>query len=109
MHPPSSTTALVEAAPPASLTVLGLDVVEAERAGLELPCRAQDPELWFAEYPAQTERAKSLCAQCPVREACLAGALHRGEVAGVWGGQLLVNGAIVAHKRGRGRPRKIAA
>jgi WhiB family redox-sensing transcriptional regulator len=75
----------------------------------ELPCLQHDADLWFAQHPAQIEQAKALCAECPIREACLAGALVRNEAAGVWGGQLLENGRIVAHKRGRGRPRKNAA
>jgi WhiB family redox-sensing transcriptional regulator len=74
-----------------------------------LPCQRHDPELWFSEHPSQIELAKSMCAACPLREACLAGALDRGEIAGVWGGELLVNGVIVPFKRGRGRPRKNAA
>ncbi len=71
-----------------------------------LPCRRYDAELWFAETPADVELAKSLCLDCPVRQACLAGALDRREPWGVWGGQLLVQGAVVARKRPRGRPRK---
>lgn len=71
-----------------------------------IPCRDTDAELWFAEDPDDVELAKSLCLACPLREGCLAGALERGEPRGVWGGQLLVNGAIVAGKRRRGRPRK---
>lgn len=71
-----------------------------------LPCRENPPDLWFAELPAEVETAKSLCAPCPIREACLAGALHRAEPWGVWGGQLLVSGAVVPRKRPRGRPRK---
>jgi WhiB family transcriptional regulator, redox-sensing transcriptional regulator len=74
-----------------------------------IPCRAYDAELWFAESPADVELAKSLCTGCPVRAACLAGALERREPWGVWGGQLLVQGAIVARKRPRGRPRKCEA
>lgn len=74
-----------------------------------IPCRAHDAELWFAESPADVELAKSLCTGCPVRSACLAGALERREPWGVWGGQLLVQGAIVARKRPRGRPRKCEA
>jgi WhiB family redox-sensing transcriptional regulator len=74
-----------------------------------LPCRTADPDLWFAESPADVERAKALCVPCPVREACLAGALERREPWGVWGGQLVVAGAVVPHKRPRGRPRKHAA
>ncbi|GAB3687863.1 WhiB family transcriptional regulator [Angustibacter aerolatus] len=78
-----------------------------QRAGLDtIPCRANDAELWFAELPADVELAKALCSDCPVRAACLAGALERREPWGVWGGQLLVQGAVVARKRPRGRPRK---
>ena len=43
---------------------------------------------------------------CRARLACLAGALDRAEPWGVWGGELLMYGAIVPHKRPRGRPRK---
>ena len=74
-----------------------------------LPCRVEDPDLWFAETPAQLEVAKSLCGDCPVRETCLAGALDRGEPWGVWGGEILERGVVIARKRPRGRPRKVAA
>ena len=70
-----------------------------------LPCR-DDPELWFAELPADLERAKALCISCPVRLVCLAVAIHQKEVAGVWGGHIIERGRIVARKRSRGRPRK---
>jgi WhiB family transcriptional regulator, redox-sensing transcriptional regulator len=55
------------------------------------------------------EQAKALCRGCGARLACLAGALGRGEPCGIWGGELLVGGVIVAYKRPRGRPRKMAA
>lgn len=71
-----------------------------------LPCRSNDPELFFAESPADVELAKSLCRSCPLRSECLEGALDRREPWGVWGGELLVAGAVVARKRPRGRPRK---
>jgi WhiB family redox-sensing transcriptional regulator len=71
-----------------------------------LPCRRADPELFFAEAPADVEEAKALCLDCPIREICLAGALQRREPWGVWGGELFVQGVVVAHKRPRGRPRK---
>ena len=73
-----------------------------------LPCSA-DPDLWFAEEPAQLERAKALCGACPVRSSCLAAALERAEPWGVWGGEILVRGTVLARKRPRGRPRKRAA
>jgi WhiB family transcriptional regulator, redox-sensing transcriptional regulator len=71
----------------------------------DLPCRAE-PELFFAEHPAELERARDLCGRCPVRVACLARALANREPWGVWGGEILHRGAIIADKRGRGRPRK---
>ena len=74
-----------------------------------LPCRVEDPELWFAESPSDVETAKALCGPCPLRAECLSGALERREPWGVWGGQLVVQGEVVARKRPRGRPRKDAA
>lgn len=71
-----------------------------------IPCRVNDPELWFAEHTAQVEQAKALCRTCPIREGCLAGALDREEPWGVWGGEVFIAGQIVPMKRGRGRPRK---
>ena len=72
-----------------------------------LPCRVQDPDLWFAESPDQLEQAKQLCVGCPVQEACLAGALDRAEPWGVWGGEIFDRGVVIARKRPRGRPRKV--
>lgn len=80
---------------------------EVDRAlDTEIPCRAHDAELWFAESPADVELAKALCRECPVRAACLEGALERREPWGVWGGELFIAGVVVPRKRPRGRPRK---
>jgi len=73
--------------------------------GLDLPC-TEDPELFFAESPEDVETAKAMCWGCKARLACLTGALERREPWGVWGGELLMRGAIVPRKRPRGRPRK---
>jgi WhiB family transcriptional regulator, redox-sensing transcriptional regulator len=70
----------------------------------EFPCLT-DPDLFFAESPADIARAKELCRGCPAAAACLAGALDRAEPWGVWGGELVLRGVVVASKRGRGRPR----
>jgi WhiB family redox-sensing transcriptional regulator len=72
----------------------------------ELPCRTFDPDLWFADTPAELEMAKALCGDCPVRVECLAGAVERAEPWGVWGGEIFERGAVVPRKRPRGRPRK---
>ncbi|MCT1459396.1 WhiB family transcriptional regulator [Aestuariimicrobium sp. p3-SID1156] len=77
-----------------------------EVATLSLPCHDVDPELFFAPEPERVEEAKQVCGPCPLIAECLAGALRRAEPHGVWGGQLLVDGAVVARKRPRGRPRK---
>jgi len=81
-------------------------VFETVDVGGEVPCRRFDPDLWFADQPAELELAKSLCGDCPVRVECLAGALERAEPWGVWGGEIFERGAVIARKRPRGRPRK---
>jgi len=65
------------------------------RASYETPdldgaaCRGHDPEVWFDEA---ARFAKRVCngyedvPGCPVRAACLAGALERREEYGVFGG-----------------------
>ena len=73
--------------------------------GVDIPCR-DEPELWFAESPADVEFAKALCGHCPVQLECLDGALNRREPWGVWGGELFEAGVVVPRKRPRGRPRK---
>lgn len=73
-----------------------------------LPCRSHDPDLWFAESPAELERAKQLCLGCPIKAACLDSALSRQEPWGVWGGEIFEHGAVVPRKRPRGRPSKAA-
>ena len=79
----------------------------APHAGLDLPCRSSDnPDLWFADSPAELERAKTLCEDCPVRAACLAAAMSRHEPWGVWGGEIFERGVVIPRKRPRGRPRK---
>lgn len=73
-----------------------------------LPCFSTDPESFFAESPADVERAKLICGACVVRQQCLTGALERHEMWGVWGGEYFESGVVVPHKRPLGRPRKHA-
>lgn len=62
-----------------------------------LACADEDPELWFPLADAnqhgqavairtQTEQAKAICADCPVRQKCLDWALTYPEKHGIWGG-----------------------
>jgi len=62
--------------------------------------------LFFSEDEFDIARAKAICSKCGLAQGCLSSALDRAEAVGVWGGQLLVGGIIVAVKRGRGRPPK---
>jgi len=64
-------------------------------------------ELFFSEQLDDIARAKQFCRGCPVRSDCLEAALERREPWGVWGGELLANGKILAQKRNRGRPPKV--
>ena len=80
--------------------------VDRDNSAEQLPCRREDPELFFAESPRDTELAKAICRGCPLRAECLAGALERHEPWGVWGGEVFQQGVAVPRKRPRGRPRK---
>jgi WhiB family redox-sensing transcriptional regulator len=91
-HSPAVRTGLVDRA--------GSDWVDAE-----VPCRVHDAELWFAETPEGVARAQQFCVECPLRTACLAGAMERQEPWGVWGGELFERGVPVARTRRPGRPR----
>ena len=71
-----------------------------------LPCRASHQQFWFSERPAELEWAKARCRPCPLREACLAGAVQRSEPFGVWGGEIFDHGRVIGQKRPRGRPPK---
>ena len=64
-------------------------------------------ELFFSEQLDDIAAAKAFCQECPVKHECLTGAQIRREPWGVWGGELFVNGKIVAQKRKRGRPPKV--
>lgn len=86
-----------------------LGSIELAELELSVPCRAANPDMWFADTPAELEQAKALCAQCPIRRTCLDAALDRAEPWGVWGGEILDQGVVIARKRPRGRPRKNAA
>jgi WhiB family redox-sensing transcriptional regulator len=66
--------------------------------------RASFTDIFFSDDPHDIARAKAICSKCVVRAPCLAGALQRGEPWGVWGGEILVDGEVVAVKRRRGRP-----
>ncbi|WP_317846071.1 WhiB family transcriptional regulator [Nocardiopsis quinghaiensis] len=49
-------------------------------------CRGQDPDLWFPGQGGSVRAAKRVCRVCPVQINCLAEAMKRDELYGVWGG-----------------------
>jgi len=49
-------------------------------------CREHDPEIFFPDKGDSPNRAKRICAGCPVRIDCLNYALRHGVRYGVWGG-----------------------
>lgn len=49
-------------------------------------CRDMDPAVFFPHDNKGTIEALAICAQCPVREACLEYALRNHMRYGVWGG-----------------------
>ena len=69
-----------------------------------LPCHNADPEVFFADSDLEITVAKSLCGTCPMKAACLEGALDRAEPCGVWGGELIEDGVVIERKRRPGRP-----
>ena len=79
-----------------------------DAAAFDLPCHTADPETFFSEERAVIALAKSMCGGCPMKSACLEGAISRGEPCGVWGGELFEDGRVIAAKRTVGRPRRIA-
>lgn len=49
-------------------------------------CRGTNADVFFPSLEEDPSPAKSICAECPVRLACLAFALEHGEKYGIWGG-----------------------
>ena len=60
--------------------------------------------LFFSDDDLDIARAKAVCRSCSISNACLSGALERGEAYGVWGGVLLIDGEPAQFARRRGRP-----
>jgi len=52
----------------------------------EASCRGVDTDVFFPVSDAQADKAKAICASCPVREQCLEYALEVRPPEGVWGG-----------------------
>ncbi|MEE1774474.1 WhiB family transcriptional regulator [Streptomyces sp. JV185] len=78
------------------------DFLLALPAGTRTPCH--DSSLFVhpvrrTPYKSAVTKAKALCAQCPIREACADHAIRHGEADGIWGG------LTPAERRARRRPK----
>jgi WhiB family transcriptional regulator, redox-sensing transcriptional regulator len=71
-----------------------------------LPCHALDPDTFFSRSPSDVAAAKRACTCCFLRQECLGRALRDAEPWGIWGGETLLDGAVVAELRLPGRPPK---
>lgn len=89
---------------------------------VEAACRGGDPAVFFSPTDDRTttradriERAKAICARCPVTAACLEHALRTREPYGVWGGRSeteraeLLGLASLRYPARRARPRRQSA
>lgn len=79
-------------------------------------CSQYDPEIFFDPSVRAERRAKSICAQCPVRLDCLDCALSVRAEFGVWGGlngkerrSLLRPSSVGAVRRGEPQPFRVTA
>jgi len=59
-----------------------LAAVERPAWHAQAACRGKGPDRWFPGQGGDYEAAQAVCADCPVRAACLAAA----DVHGIWGG-----------------------
>jgi WhiB family redox-sensing transcriptional regulator len=70
---------LLESLRPANGMVLGKWIEEGR-------CPEVGPEPWFPPKGHSDAEAKAICAECEVREQCLAYAIEADEEHGMWGG-----------------------
>ena len=49
-------------------------------------CRSTNMDTFFPSADDDSAAAKAICAECPVRMACLAFAIDHSEQFGIWGG-----------------------
>jgi len=57
-----------------------------EKWMLNALCRSMDPNIFYPSDGVGVDKAKAICSDCKVAEACLEYAIARGDDKGVWGG-----------------------
>lgn len=63
-----------------------VQIIEAEAAGEQVPCRGQGRNLWTSERAPHQEIAAMACHDCPALDLCRIYALENNETGGTWGG-----------------------
>ena len=76
---------------PAALSVSLVVLAPPYLRGGDVACETEESSLFFPDsyglvHRQEIERARALCARCPVREACLAWAVPQTNLDGIWGG-----------------------
>ncbi|WP_328760428.1 WhiB family transcriptional regulator [Streptomyces sp. NBC_00271] len=78
-------------------------------------CRGMDSSVFFSptrerglRRRAREERARAICARCPVKEACVRTALRSGEEYGLWGGLTEEEREVLRPRRKALRPQRAA-
>ena len=107
----TSTSTTQTSKEPAAMNIIEIQSVDETSVSTIPAARCADGNgtltpLFFSDHVLDIARAKAICAKCALRETCLSDALEREEPWGVWGGELLSVGRIVANKRPGGRPPK---
>ena len=107
----TSTSTTQTSKEPAAMNIIEIQSVDETSVSTIPVARCADGNgtltpLFFSDHVLDIARAKAICAKCALRETCLSDALEREEPWGVWGGELLSVGRIVANKRPGGRPPK---
>ena len=111
MSTSTSTSTTQTSKEPAAMNIIEIQSVDETSVSTIPVARCADGNgtltpLFFSDHVLDIARAKAICAKCALRETCLSDALEREEPWGVWGGELLSVGRIVANKRPGGRPPK---
>jgi WhiB family redox-sensing transcriptional regulator len=67
------------------MSAVNVVILKTEKWMESAVCATADPEEWFPEKGSSSQKAKNICATCPVIDECLQFALDNEE-AGIWGG-----------------------
>jgi WhiB family transcriptional regulator, redox-sensing transcriptional regulator len=88
---------------------------DVDRWRADAACSSLDTNLFFPdadaghEVPSMVSSAKAVCAECPVRQACLEFAIRTRQLDGVWGGHTPEERRSIRRRRQAAARRSAAA